>query len=453
MKTNKSIPFRMPLAGWLLTMALLSVVLVVLFKTDALFPAREEPVRRLENQVTLEEPSVPGSSATDAGPATQGPSRSVKSPATVSTTSQPTGNESLIFGITIGFMDIVFDIQGKSVVITPEADKALTQVKKDGFRYLHMMEPFARGYMKNFPALSVQAVKLLTERGFNVLLTLNGSPFVNGDTDPSNRWVYRYFPGRDKNGSDDDGGLTEHKKRLKQFMDALKAEGLLPHMQFQLFDEPNSEKSFWGTYSEFEQLLAANIEVLKNPAYGIADRDILGPAFTSNLVLNGDAATDQHKEYWKLAKNYKTNPTLNHFPFSFNWYPVKGSGEAGKDSRAADIKLAQLPEGAWITGMHVSAFMTLKNLRGTGKKPGYRKQNLFQEKVTDIIQYAGQNKMAGIYFFNLKTRKDEADERGRVSSGLFNAKGCPRYEYKQLLEILNRPVDFGSCGIPGMDDF
>ena len=446
----------MPVAKALLAFLVLVmtiVVLVMALKKDSVLPAADEPVSPMNVRVQQENQPASGSTVADEGPVEQTAVKGGVSPGPVTAAGKPSGNSSLIFGITIGFMDIVFDIRGNSVIITPEADKALTQVKKDGFVYLHMMEPFARGYMKNFPALSVQAVKLLTDRGFKVLLTLNGSPFISGDTDPSNRWVYRYFPGKDKNGSDDDGGLPEHKKRLKQFMDALKAEGLLSHMQFQLFDEPNSEKSFWGTFIEFEQLLRANIEVLKNPAYGIADKDILGPAFTSNLVLNGDAATEQHRDYWKMAKNYSTNPELNRFPFSFNWYPVKGSTEAGKDYRAADIRLSRLPEGSWITGMNVSAFMTLKNLRGTGKRPGYRKQNTFKEKVTDIIRYAEQNKMAGIYFFNLKTRKDEADDRGRISTGLFNAKGCPRYEYKQLLELLNRPVDFGSCGIPGMEDF
>lgn len=359
----------------------------------------------------------------------------------------------LIYGITIGFMDLAFKIEGNKVSLRPEAEKAFSQIKKDGFIYVHMMEPFAKGYMKNFPSLPVQAVKLLKDKGFKVLLTINGSPFINESRDSDEKWIYRFFPGGDKQGKDDDGGLAEHKIRMKKFMDALKNAGLLDGMQFQLFDEPNSKKSFWGTFEEFEKLMEANIEILTSPAYGISKTDILFCAFTSNLMVLGDKSPDYQLPYWELAKSYKSNPRYNGFPFSFNWYPVKGGGEKSKDYSAADIKIKPMPEGAWITGMNVTAYMTKNNLLGKGGSPGYRTRKAFTEKLADIDAYGKANQLAGIYIFNLITRNDESNEKGRISTGLFNTKGCPRHEYKELLEFLKRPQNFELCPEPRKEDF
>lgn len=370
--------------------------------------------------------------------------------------SKPTSNPSvntMVYGITIGFMDLAFKLEGKNVTLRPEAEKALTQIKKDGFTYIHMMEPFVKGYMKDFPALSVHAIKLLKEKGFKVLLTINGSPFINGDTDSEDKWVYRYFPGTDKKGTDDDGGLKEHKLRLTKFMDLLKREGLLEGLQFQLFDEPNSKKSFWGSYAEFEKLLEANIEVLTRPEYGIPKSDILFCAFTSKLMLLGDKSPENQLPYWNLAKSYKSNPIYNQFPFSFNWYPASGNPEKDKSYSSSDIKLKPIPEGSWITGMNVTAYMTKNNLLGKGATPGFRGKNTFREKLEDIDAFGKTHHFSGIYIFNLITRTDTSNEKGRISTGLFNSNGCPRYEYKTLLEFLNRPVNFDLCPVPAKSEF
>jgi hypothetical protein len=362
--------------------------------------------------------------------------------------------EPLTYGICIGYMDIIFKIEGNKVVIAPEAEKVLTQVKKDGFIYLRMMEPFARGYMKHFPDMSVQAIKLLTDRGFEVLLCINGSPFINGSSDPAEKWVYRIFPGNDKEGTDDDGGLAEHKRRLTKFMDAVKDAGLIPHMQFQLFDEPNSKRYFHGTYEEWEQLLAANAEIIGSPKYGIAKKDILCCAFTSKLALakfDDEEKKDQNQPFLNFIKNYKNNPLVNQFTFSFHWYPSEGISPKSSNSKARDIKIPVYP-GAYITEMNVTAYMTKDQLMGKGNMPGYRARNEFKEKVTDVIAYAKANQISRIYFFNLKTKTDVPDQKGRISTGLFNAAGCPRKEYKDLLEILNKPADFGPCGEPKESD-
>ena len=71
----------------------------------------------------------------------------------------------------------------------------------------------------------------------------------------------------------------------------------------------------------------------------------------------------------------------------------------------------------------------------------------------DVIAFARRNQVKAIYFFNLKTRTDTPNENGRISTGLFNAAGCPRLEYKQLLQILGRPAQFGPCKDPGNADF
>jgi hypothetical protein len=368
---------------------------------------------------------------------------------------QSEARDALIIGITIGVMEVAFKTEGKTVVIRPEAQKALTQIKKDGFVYIHMMDPFSKGYMQKFPDMSVQAVKLLTDQGFRVLITINDSPFINGDTESNTKWTYRYFPGNDPKGTDDDGGLPEHKKRMTKFMDALLAEGLIPKLQFQLFDEPNSKRAFWGTFDEFEKLLAANIEVITQPKYGIADKDIIGPAFTSKLAINGDNPLPEHKPYWNFVKGYKQNPLVNKFPFAFNYYPVIGNVDAKENYKSSDLKLPPVYDGAWITGMNVAASMTEANLEGKGAKKGFRQMNTFKEKAEDIIQFAKAHHMAGIYFFNLKNRSDEPKGgKGKIATGLFNAEGCPRKEYKDLLEILHRPINFDrNCPDPDKPEY
>jgi hypothetical protein len=295
----------------------------------------------------------------------------------------------------------------------------------------------------------VQAVKLLVERGFKVLLCINGSPFQSGSTDPKRKWVYRFYPGDDKEGKDDDGGLPEHKKRLTKFMDALQEADLIKNMQFQMFDEPNARSYFWGTYEEFEKLLAANVEVLTNPKYGIAKKDILCCAFTSSLVLNRLADDeDQQGPYFNFIKNYQSNPLVNQFPFSFHWYPSNGISSKAFNYTTNDIKIKPIYEGSYITEMNVSAFMTKDHLMGKSGMKGYRERDVWKDKLQDVISYMKANKIAGIYFFNLKNRTDEPNEKGRIATGLFNAKGCPRLEYKQLLEVLKRPSNFGPCGDP-----
>lgn len=352
------------------------------------------------------------------------------------------------YGVVIGYMDVIFHNDGTTITIQPGADLALTQLMHDGFTRLRMMEPFARGYLSHFPSLPVQAIRLLEERGFTVLLSVNGSPFLNGDTASSDSWVYRYFPGDDLVGSDDDGGLTEHTRRLTQFMDALRDEGLLDGMQIQLFDEPNAPNYFWGTYSEWETLLAANLAVFERADYGLADEDILCGTFTSNLMEWGPDAPAEHQPYWDFATHYLSNPLVNRHPFSFHWYPMDGISPSAENYLSSDIKLVPMYEGSWITEMNVTAYMTENALLGNGTYPGYRERDSFREKVTDIIAYANANHLRGIYFFNVRNKTDTPTGAGALGLGLFNAAGCPRYEYVELLEILGRPLDLRGCPMP-----
>jgi hypothetical protein len=360
---------------------------------------------------------------------------------------------SVEYGITIGYMDIIFKIDDDIVSIKPEGQKALDQIKKDGFTRLRMMEPFAGGFMKNFPSLPAQAVKILQDQGFKVLISLNGSPFTNGNTTSIDSWVYRFFPGTDGvSGSDDDAGLGEHVNRLTQFMDALKAQGSLNNIDIQLFDEPNAPQYFWGTYEEWEQLLTANINVLKRSEYGLTNEHIWCCAFTSNLMNYGQNMVGQEK-YWDFVKNYKTNSLVKNFPFSFHWYPVAGIGPSSDNFVSSDIKLSPMYRGAWITEMNVDSSMSINKLYGTSEYYGYRYRDLFRDKVYDIFTYAKLNQIKGVYLFNIKTKTDIPDSYGNIGFGLFNFAGCPRWEYKVLLEILGRTIDFGSCPMPRITDF
>jgi hypothetical protein len=378
------------------------------------------------------------------------------------------GYPASLFGVNLGLMSNYVNLNTGTIL--PGAQKALDQLKVDGITNLNLMELCVRNGMSGFPNKIVNTISELINQGFDVVANLNGQCFVNGSGDPLTDFVYRYFPSSTSSGgdmvpgTDDDNpnsvngpfGVDWAMQRFNTLLTALQAEGLLNggHLKWQFFNEPNGTDFWWGTYNEFETLLAAELNEIKKPQFMVPSSDIYVGDISSKVMRDGLGNTDPVKlQYFNWALNFLNNPVVSGTRFSMNYYP-RTSTNASLRQTPQDIKLPNPYPHSIIAEMNTSSGM------GNSQHYLYQDEGAFVQDVAEIAKYAQMNLFDRVYLWTLydNTTGGVPAPNGTIPLRLFKGEasndGCATWEYKEFVtKILKKTFTTQSgCTAPVIHD-
>lgn len=315
--------------------------------------------------------------------------------------SQPPPIKHLKIGINIGYLG---DLSLEEVFTSP-----LRRIKKDGINDLRIYEPFTMG-LSNSKRISILS-KIIQIEGFNVLLSLSNYPAYSSkklnrlkevakSTNASRfnmlRYTNRYPP----------NNYNTYAQYLTNFIDTLKKHSLLSRIAFEIGNEPDASRYFWGTPADFKKIYITSKQILIKTG-----RPFYCCAFTFGTI-NGT----KRPYSFMLSLLKKEN-----VPLSFHYYPNN------KNELSSVLKLNSIP-GSAITEFNLFSYQRRKS------KQKIQEANSPQlvTSLAKIIAYSYANDITSLYIFNLV---DNPKKNGTL--GLFSADGQPKLSYTFLIKVYN----------------
>ncbi len=309
------------------------------------------------------------------------------------------GFKSINFGFNIGYLgDLKKDLN---------YEKPLQVLKADGVKNVRVYEPFTKNLMPQ-PQLKTKLLTDLTDRGFQVLLSLSDYPYqkddIQDDRSSENEsrkqmlgFTNRYPP----------NDLSAYTSYLDGFVQNLQTSGALDHIKFEIGNEPDAKKYFWGTPDQFISIAKQTKSVLLK-----YKRPIFCCAFTSEFANNGSAKSQQYEAFLQDKEFFRGINVSFHFyhnsKYGFNTIKLPNVGNAA------------------ITEFNLFSYQKGSN----NKKSANTNSPYFGGWMIQLLDYAYQNDIKSVYLFKLV---DNADKEG--SLGFFDANGDPKPSYNYFKQI------------------
>ena len=384
----------------------LSVALVIMFITMSCLNIQNKSTDSDKNKKNLKKTaqfanvSDTGSTQSDilADNATASSQNSDLSSKTSSPDGNQAGNFKIEFGFNIGFL---MDYQNNNQIFS----KPLQQIKKDGITDLRIYEPFTTNIVKH-PGTATNLLDNLTKSGFNVLLTFSNYPTIPSiqykkdaadvkDLDTKEDFTNRYPP----------VNLNAYDSYLSDFLNSLKQKNDLQNMSFEIGNEPDSKKFFWGQSQDFVDIAKSTYSVLQN--YG---RPVYCCGFTSEFANNAKTNPDLTK---LISSNFMDKVNL-----SFHFY----------QNKKFDINSLRLPHlnNSIITEFNFYAYQK----ESSTTRIAFSNSPAFGSLLIQTLIFAYKNDIKKIYFFKLV---DLPSKEGTL--GFFDQNGSPKPPYTYLVKI------------------
>ncbi|MFT4524994.1 MAG: hypothetical protein ACI85F_001146 [Bacteroidia bacterium] len=300
--------------------------------------------------------------------------------------------------------NIEFGFNTTYLASSPKFEVALEKIANDGFKNVRIYEPFTK-QIKKKPELGWNHLNWLKDRGFSVLLSLSNFPYKNEQDAaqllkiPSKQRTFpqkaiRYsnrFPPADVSG---------YKTHLNQFMEELKTREMLSMIDFEIGNEPNAPRYFWGDAEDWKRVRNATSEVLSE--FGEKG---LCCGYTSSMFLQ--ETKERHEQFiadWseEVKESYQT---------SFHVYLKTGSGRAILQNPKLDVS------GGVITeyGMY-SHYTEEKAILKTSAE--------YVVGLVKLLEFTYTNDIEQVYLFPLM---DDGAKKARM--GYFDVDGNPKASY------------------------
>lgn len=314
-----------------------------------------------------------------------------------------TGLHKVEFGFNIGFLQ---DFQ----VNQQAYRKALNQIQSDGINNLRIYELFTKNITQQQGLAAKLVEKLVDNNQFNLLLCLSNFPDIPGIQ-------YKKSDISDFKNSDVKQGFTNryppinfdaYQNYLTNFLNALQEKNDLQNISFEIGNEPDSKRFFWGTPDDFAKIARATATVLEN-----YKRPVYCCGFTADFA---DGSAAEHQGYLNLIKdqNFRNNVNL-----SFHFY----------QSNKFEINNIQLPA---LKNSIVTEFNFYGSMKAGSSRLDVTNSPVFGSLLIQMLDFAYKNQISKIYLFKLI---DVANKEGLL--GFFDVNGNPKPSYNAFLKVYN----------------
>ena len=217
----------------------------------------------------------------------------------------PIQKHKLAIGFNLGYLSDVHKF----------SDSVFLKIIEDGYTVLRVYEPF----FKNDKDLSLLKSRLsfLLEKKFKVLLSLSNFPYDSNFSDinktdyVSAKKIYSYsnrFPPNDS---------LETKlyfDKLKHILEYFKYYISSGHLYFEIGNEPEAPRFYWGSYNEFISLHRLTIDLLSK----YTNRKPLCCGFTTKFIFQNKNSD--------FSKFFLDSTIINKIQISYHIYTEKDSG-------------------------------------------------------------------------------------------------------------------------------
>ena len=285
------------------------------------------------------------------------------------------------------------------------------RILEDGFTHLRVYEPFTFGMLPGDDQ-AVQYLNRLNELGFQTLVSLSNYPYeveqsrVDAHHDKLKIESAATFTNRF--GPDD---LEAYELFLHNFLTNLQESGALSSIQFEIGNEVDAPKYFWGESGEMLNIIDVTVDVINE-----FEAQSYCCGFTTSLITRADPHHPDFAEYVDTSQRFGSD-------FGLSWHYYFNS--KNKDNSFADIDYPHL-EGSLITECNLFSHQREQHT----EKNDYTNSPKFVNKLIELLQFSYDNKVAAVYFYKLM---DVEKKQERL--GFFDVNGLPKESYEQLLKV------------------
>ncbi len=307
------------------------------------------------------------------------------------------------FGFNIGFLS---DFQTNQQAY----QKALNQIQNDGINNLRIYELFTKNITQH-PGLAAKLVDRLADNNqFNLLLCLSNFPDIPGiqyktsdisdfkNADVKQGFTNRYPP----------VNFDAYQNYLADFLNTLKEKNDLKNISFEIGNEPDSKRFFWGTPDGFAKTARSTAIILEN-----YKRPVYCCGFTASFA-DGHAA--EHPGYLNLIEDQNFRNKVN---LSFHFY----------QSNKFEISKIQLPA---LKNSIITEFNFYGSMKQGSSRLNVTNSPVFGSLLIQSLSFAYKNGINKIYLFKLI---DVANKEGLL--GFFDVNGNPKPSYKVFIKVYN----------------
>lgn len=311
------------------------------------------------------------------------------------------------------FRSIEFGFNTTYLNSTFKFKPALKKLADNGQMSVRVYEPFTRSQHKD-PEKSMQMLKWLHNRGFKVLLSLSNFPYKRDERlgqlsklPPDNRgfpikaigYSNRYPP----------VNTEEYKQFLRSYLTQMQAGGIMDSFEFEVGNEPNAPRYFWGNVSDWNIVRDAAIEVLAE--FG---KRPLCCGYTSSMFLH----TPSKDHHLPFIESFVTD-TASARAFDLSFHVYLNMGE-----RSADLKTPLIPVKKGV--------ITEYGIFSHYSPEVAEKKNspLYVAKISELLEFTYNNEISRVYLFPLM---DDRKKKGTM--GYFDGEGSPKacYSYFKIV--------------------
>ena len=183
----------------------------------------------------------------------------------------PIQKHNLTIGFNVGYLSDIYKCK----------DSVFFEIYEDGYRTLRIYEPF----IKNDTDLNILKSRLsyLLEKNFKILLCLSNFPYNNSfeaskitypDKNKILKYSNRYPP-------DSPRDLSSYINKIKSILDYFPEYISAGKLTFEIGNEPDAPRFYWGSYDQFFSLHRHTINLLRSH-----DIKPLCCGFTANFMFN-----------------------------------------------------------------------------------------------------------------------------------------------------------------------
>ncbi|MCZ2460833.1 MAG: hypothetical protein LC128_14530 [Chitinophagales bacterium] len=307
------------------------------------------------------------------------------------------------FGFNIGFLQ---DYRANQQMY----ENALKRIQSDGIHDLRVYELFTNGITQQ-PGTAERLVEHLVHNNrFNVLLCLSNFPNISSiqykttdrpdykNSDEKQNFTNRYPP----------VNFDAYQNYLTNFIDSLQKKNVLQNVSFEIGNEPDSKRFFWGSPDDFIKIAKSTAAALEN-----YQRPVYCCGFTAEFA-NGGAA--QRHEYLDLIQDSDFRKKVN---LSFHFY----------QNNKFEIQHTDLPG---LKNSIITEFNFYANMKKGSDKLDIANSPLFGSLLIQMLDFAYKNDINKIYLFKLI---DVANKEGAL--GFFDENGNPKPAYNEFLKVFN----------------
>ncbi|MBO9699278.1 MAG: hypothetical protein J7604_03660 [Sporocytophaga sp.] len=295
------------------------------------------------------------------------------------------------------------------------SEVALNKISSSGqFKYIRIYEPFGRTLYNNFDDI-YSKINQITSKGFTLLISLSDYPYESevksdinekyeyeGLNDEAIEKIYRYsnrYPPAD---------LNKYKVYLNKFLSGLQNKNLLDKVYFEIGNEPDSKKYFWGTPEQFEEIRNETVKILNQ-----YNTKIICCGYTASLLTS--TPDDRRKKY---IESIKRKNSINHPPLSFHIY-----FNSNNQNRDFDTITSTYIKNGTITEYGIFSKITDQ----TVNKNKIYNSSEYMYWFGKLLNFTYKNDILRVFLWKLA---DDPSQKGMP--GYFDGKGYEKENYRYL---------------------